>query len=60
MNNVFYCQEIRVTFAEKKKVLTKSTFADLVTETDKDVEELIVGYLRNKFPTHRWLIYPDI
>jgi len=34
----------------------KSTFADLVTETDKNVEDIIVGYLREKFPTHRCLI----
>jgi len=48
-----YWQEIRDTFAQKKNVLTKSTFADLVTETDKNVEDLIIGYLRKKFPTHR-------
>jgi len=54
--NVIYWQEIRDTFAKKKNVLTKSTFADLVTETDKNVEDLIIGYLQKKFPTHRCLV----
>ena len=55
--NVIYCQVIRDAFAEKKEVLTKSTFADLVTKTDKNVEDMIIGYLRKKFPTHRCLIW---
>jgi len=37
--------------------LTKTTFADLVTETDKNVEDMIIAYLRNKFPTHRCVFY---
>jgi len=54
--NVIYCQLIRDAFAEKKEVLTKTTYADLVTETDKNVEDLIIGSLRKRFPTHRCLI----
>jgi len=44
----FYC--------EKQNVLTKSSMADLVTETDNRVEEMIVCSLRSEFPTH-WLVW---
>lgn len=37
---------------EKKDVKTKSSGADLVTETDKKVEDLIFSFLREKFPSH--------
>jgi fructose-1,6-bisphosphatase/inositol monophosphatase family enzyme len=33
-------------------VQTKASSADLVTETDKQVEELIFSFLREKFPSH--------
>lgn len=48
-------KEIRDAFAKKKKVLTKTTFADLVTETDTKVEDMIIGFLRKKFPTHSFI-----
>jgi len=54
--NVVYCQVILDAFGKKTEVLTKSTYADLVTETDKNVEEMIIGCLRKKFPTHRYLV----
>ena len=38
---------------EAKAVQTKSSGADLVTETDKKVEEMIFSFLRQKFPSHR-------
>jgi fructose-1,6-bisphosphatase/inositol monophosphatase family enzyme len=37
---------------EDKAVQTKASSADLVTETDKQVEELIFSFLREKFPSH--------
>ena len=46
---------IRRAFAQEKSVSTKIGFADLVTETDKKVEGLIIGQLRNKFPTHSFI-----
>lgn len=46
---------IRAAFTQKKAVLTKSSFADLVTETDKHVEEVVIGFLRDKFPTHSFI-----
>ncbi|XP_064485910.1 inositol monophosphatase 2-like [Ornithodoros turicata] len=38
-----------------KSIETKSNFADLVTETDKEVEKLLIGKLKNEFPTHRFI-----
>jgi fructose-1,6-bisphosphatase/inositol monophosphatase family enzyme len=46
-------QVIRGAFAQKKDVLTKAGFADLVTETDQQVEAMIIGFLRQQFPSHR-------
>ncbi len=36
-----------------KEVQTKTSTADLVTETDKRVEDLIISQLRHHYPTHR-------
>ena len=52
-----FCQEIREAFSKKKEVLTKTSYADLVTETDSKVENMIIGFLRKKFPSHRYLAY---
>jgi myo-inositol-1(or 4)-monophosphatase len=46
---------VREAFTQNKEVLTKSTFADLVTETDRKVEEIIIGTLRTKFPNHSFI-----
>jgi len=52
-----FCQEVRDAFGKKKEVSTKTAYADLVTETDTKVENMIIGFLQKKFPTHRYLIY---
>lgn len=36
-----------------KQVKEKASSADLVTETDKKVEELIKNYIAKKFPSHK-------
>ncbi len=36
------------------KVETKESSSDLVTETDKQVEDLVLSELRQKFPSHRY------
>jgi len=54
---LYFCQEIQEAFAKKKEVSTKSTYADLVTETDTKVENMVIGFLRKKFPNHRFLVY---
>ena len=42
-------------FHKEKAIDTKTCGTDLVTETDKYVEELIIGTLLEKFPTHRYV-----
>uniref|UniRef100_A0A8C5Y7V6 Inositol monophosphatase 2 n=1 Tax=Microcebus murinus TaxID=30608 RepID=A0A8C5Y7V6_MICMU len=46
-------QIIRKALTEEKHVSTKTSAADLVTETDHLVENLIISELRKKFPSHR-------
>lgn len=46
-------QIIRKALTEEKHVSTKTSAADLVTETDHRVEDLIVSELRKRFPSHR-------
>ncbi|KAJ7364963.1 Inositol monophosphatase 2 [Desmophyllum pertusum] len=42
-------------FHKEKTIDTKSCGTDLVTETDKYVEELIIGTLSEKFPSHSFI-----
>ena len=37
------------------KVEQKSSFADLVTETDKAIEDYVFTELRKRYPTHRFI-----
>ena len=46
-------QMIREAFKQEKQVQIKSSMADLVTESDKKVEQLIISTVKDKFPTHR-------
>lgn len=48
-------QVVRKALAEEKRVSTKTSVVDLVTETDHLVEELIISALREKYPTHRFI-----
>ncbi|XP_015679662.1 inositol monophosphatase 2 [Protobothrops mucrosquamatus] len=48
-------QIIRKALTEEKQVSTKTSAADLVTETDHLVENLIVSALKEKFPSHRFI-----
>ncbi|KQK78522.1 inositol monophosphatase 2 [Amazona aestiva] len=47
-------QIIRKALKEEKQVSTKTSAADLVTETDHFVENLIISVLKEKFPSHRF------
>ncbi|NXS15046.1 IMPA2 monophosphatase, partial [Mystacornis crossleyi] len=49
-------QIIRKALTEEKQVSTKTSAADLVTETDHFVENLIISVLKEKFPSHRFFI----
>ncbi|KAK3610037.1 hypothetical protein CHS0354_032394 [Potamilus streckersoni] len=42
-------------FYKEKKVDIKTSFADLVTETDQAVEQLIMSRFSSKFPTHKFI-----
>ncbi|KAL5467589.1 hypothetical protein EMCRGX_G031844 [Ephydatia muelleri] len=42
-------------FHREKRVQTKSSSADLVTETDKKVQDLVISFLKNKFPDHKFI-----
>ncbi|XP_044149590.1 inositol monophosphatase 2 [Bufo gargarizans] len=48
-------QVVRKALTEEKRVSTKTSVVDLVTETDHFVEELIISALREKFPSHRFI-----
>ncbi|KAE8598318.1 hypothetical protein XENTR_v10016799 [Xenopus tropicalis] len=48
-------QVIKKALTEEKRVSTKTSVVDLVTETDHFVEELIISALREKFPLHRFI-----
>ncbi|XP_039610265.1 inositol monophosphatase 1-like [Polypterus senegalus] len=42
-------------FENNKSVMLKSSPADLVTETDRKVEEMIISSIEKKFPDHRFI-----
>ncbi|XP_058995500.1 inositol monophosphatase 2 isoform X3 [Mustela nigripes] len=48
-------QIIKKALSEEKRVSTKTSAADLVTETDHLVEDLIISELQKKFPSHRFI-----
>ncbi|XP_030876029.1 inositol monophosphatase 2 isoform X1 [Leptonychotes weddellii] len=48
-------QIIRKALSEEKRVSTKTSAADLVTETDHLVEGLIISELQKRFPSHRFI-----
>ncbi|XP_029446831.1 inositol monophosphatase 2 isoform X1 [Rhinatrema bivittatum] len=48
-------QIVRKALAEEKRVSTKTTVVDLVTETDQFVEELLISSLKEKFPSHKFI-----
>ncbi|KAI1888973.1 hypothetical protein AGOR_G00174280 [Albula goreensis] len=48
-------QVVREAVKQEKRISTKSTPVDLVTEADHLVEELIISTLREKFPSHRFI-----
>ena len=47
-----FVQMIREAFKQEKRIQIKSGMADLVTETDKKVEQLIISAVKEQFPTH--------
>lgn len=50
---LLYFQIIASRNDQKKTVVQKSCDVDLLTETDQEVEKLLMSNLSNEFPTHR-------
>uniref|UniRef100_A0A1A7YZP7 Inositol-1-monophosphatase n=2 Tax=Iconisemion striatum TaxID=60296 RepID=A0A1A7YZP7_9TELE len=46
---------VQEALAGDRKVMTKSSAVDLVTQTDQKVEQLIIQSVKEKFPTHRFI-----
>ncbi|XP_042338775.1 inositol monophosphatase 1-like [Plectropomus leopardus] len=46
---------VREALQDDRKVMTKSSSVDLVTQTDQKVEQLIIQSVKEKFPTHRFI-----
>lgn len=48
-------QVVREALTDDRKVMTKSSAVDLVTQTDQKVEQLIIQSVKEKFPEHRFI-----
>ncbi|XP_072219405.1 inositol monophosphatase 1 [Leuresthes tenuis] len=46
---------VRWALSDDRKVMTKSSAVDLVTQTDQKVEQLIIQSVKEKFPTHSFI-----
>ncbi|XP_026169282.1 inositol monophosphatase 1 [Mastacembelus armatus] len=46
---------VREALGDDRKVTLKSSSVDLVTQTDQQVEKLIIQSVKDKFPTHRFI-----
>lgn len=49
---------VRDALRDDRKVMTKSSAVDLVTQTDEKVEQLIIQSVKEKFPKHRYKAPP--
>ncbi|KAK5889700.1 hypothetical protein CesoFtcFv8_015680 [Champsocephalus esox] len=49
------CGVVCAALQVERSVMTKSCSVDLVTQTDQQVEQLIIQSVRDKFPTHRFI-----
>lgn len=56
LESIFHFQIIKSRINEKKKIETKSSAIDFVTETDKEVEKLLIGGIKQKYPDHKYVI----
>lgn len=52
----FLLQLIASRFFKSKNVVQKSSDIDVVTETDQEVEKLLIDTLTSAFPHHRYLL----
>ena len=54
--SLFTFQVIREAFYKGKQIEEKSNSRDLVTETDKAVEEMVIADFKKAFPSHKLVI----
>lgn len=52
-NNQFFLQIINSRNDQRKTVVMKSSDVDLLTETDQEVEKLLMDNLSKAFPSHK-------
>ena len=43
-------------YYKEKTLENKMNFADFATETDKNVEQVLIETLKKKYPSHGWVI----
>lgn len=46
---------IKEAYSAEKRIQTKASAADLVTETDQAVEKMVISTLKSQFPTHSFI-----
>lgn len=46
---------VKNAYCREKNITLKSSAADLVTETDQKVEEIIISSLKKRYPDHRFI-----
>lgn len=46
-------QIIRDAYYKEKVITDKESFADFVTETDTKVEQVLIEFMKQKYPTHK-------
>lgn len=51
----FYNQVLRSSIVGSKTIKEKQGDWDLVTEYDRKIEDIIVGKLKQEFPSHKWV-----
>lgn len=51
----FFFQIIKSRINQKKTIETKASAIDFVTETDQEVEKLLIEGIKNKYPDHKYL-----
>lgn len=55
--NHFLTQIVQKAIGKGRNIEMKTDFSDLVTESDKEVEKLLIGKLQDEFPNHRFVVY---
>lgn len=52
---IFTFQIIKSRINQRKTIETKSSSIDFVTETDQEVEKLLIEGIKQKYPDHKYV-----